>query len=303
MKRIIIPLLITMSMLCSCSNQTETNVPFSTFERAKLHPISVDRPAVDFFDGPLLGNGGMGVVVNTKPDAVVMYFGHNNVWDIRLSEKNKDKIGTFNQLFNRVKEIPDTLTTFRDDPWFLEYGNMARESSEKPYPRPFPCGSVLLGFDRRNVELIGHSLDISNGLCEVTFLKNNNKHVKLQIITDMSKDQLWMQLIDDQGKLCENIFNRIRILIDPSTPTEFPKARIEEDLKNGRLSFFQTLPYLESEQNEVAKEHPKDKAFRLVASVNNSLVKTTRFDRNLNIKNMEHILEPAKRKTICSSVA
>ena len=102
--------------------------PFSSFERAKLHPISSDRPAIDFFEGALLGNGGMGVVVTTRPDAIVLYFGHNNVWDIRIAEDNREKIGTFKEVFSKVKAIPDTLSLLTKDPWYDEYSKMTQEN-------------------------------------------------------------------------------------------------------------------------------------------------------------------------------
>jgi len=74
---------------------------------------------------------------------------------------------------------------------------MAAENYRKPYPRPFPCGSVLLGFDRRNAEMIGHRLDISNGLCEVYLLTKAKKKLTLQLFTDMTTDRLWFRLVDE----------------------------------------------------------------------------------------------------------
>ena len=53
-----------------------------SLEQAKKHPIVVSRPAAAFFEGALLGNGGIGAVVTTRPDAVVIHFGHTDVWDI-----------------------------------------------------------------------------------------------------------------------------------------------------------------------------------------------------------------------------
>ena len=53
---------------------------------AVCYPIVAGRPAPGFFEGALLGNGGLGVVVTTRPDAVCLHFGHNNVWDIRVRE-------------------------------------------------------------------------------------------------------------------------------------------------------------------------------------------------------------------------
>ena len=186
-------LLLSFFLFCLSSFSQNTNKNFSSFEKAKLHPLICDKPAVDFFEGALLGNGAMGVVVTTRPDGIMMYFGHNNVWDIRLAEDNKEELGTFEYVFNKVKTIPDTLKLLTDDPWYREYSNMARENYSKPYPRPFPCGSVLLGFDRRNAEMLGHKLDISNGLCEVYLLTNDKQKLTLQIFTDMNQDKLWMQ--------------------------------------------------------------------------------------------------------------
>ena len=259
---------------------------FTPVERAAQHAISLNRPAPDFFDGALLGNGGMGVVVTTRPDAVVLYFAHNNVWDIRVAENNRDKIGTFQEIFDRVKAIPDTLDLLTRDPWYARYSSMAAENYGKPYPRPFPCGSVLLGFDRRNAELTGHRLDIATGLCEVFFLTPDQKKIRLQVTADMASDRLWMRLVDDRGNPCKNIFDRIRVFIDPSTPAEFPKATIGEQLAKGMLSFRQVLPYAEPGKYDPAAGHPGDKAFRLLAAVDGALGKSTRINWDGNVQGM-----------------
>ncbi len=275
----------------------EAQESFSSFERAGLHPLTYNKPAVDFFEGALLGNGAMGVVVTTRPDAVVLYFGHNNVWDIRIAENNKEKLGTFKDVFNRVKAIPDTLKVLTQDKWYNDYSNMARENYAKPYPRPFPCGSVLLGFDRRNAEMIGHRLDISTGLCEVYLLTKDQKKITLQIFTDMTNDQLWFRLVDQQGNPCENIFDRVRVMPDPSTPKEFPKTKIEEDLSKGILSFRQTLPYSEPDKYDTVIGHPKDKAFRLITALNCPLEKRSRINWDGNIEWMP-TLEAGIKKEI-----
>ena len=295
MKKIIFPL-IALLILFLGERSAVAQVPFNSFERAKIHPIVSDRPAIDFFDGALLGNGAMGVVVTTRPDAVVLYFGHNNVWDIRIAENNREKIGTFKDVFNKVKAIPDTLSVLTKDPWYNEYSRITAENYGKPYPRPFPCGSVLLGFDRRNAEMIGHRLDISNGLCEVYLLTKDQKKLTLQIFTDMTKDQLWMRLVDQQGQACENIIDRVRVIIDPSTPSEFPKAKIQEDLSGGLLWYRQILPYQEPEKYEPAKGHPKDKAFRISAVMNNPMRKTTRINWDGNKQEMAGLEAALEKK-------
>lgn len=132
--------------------------------------MELTKPASDFFSGAVLGNGGLGAIVRTRPDAVMIHFGHNNVWDIRVAEKNREKIGTFRDVFEKVRAVPTTLKALIEDEWYRQYSAMAAENYDKPYPRPFPCGSLLLGFDRRKAEVLGHRLEISNGLCEVRFL-------------------------------------------------------------------------------------------------------------------------------------
>jgi alpha-L-fucosidase 2 len=269
---------LTVIVMGSCTKSGSVTEHFSSFDRAKLHPIEMNKPAIGFFDGALLGNGGMGAVVTTRPDAIVIYFGHNNVWDIRVAENNREKIKTFDYVFGKVKTIPDTLALLTDDRWYAEYSSMAAENYRKPYPRPFPCGSVLLGFDLRNAELIGHSLDISTGLCEVLLLTTKGEKIKLQVFTDMKDDRLWMRLVDENGNLSENIFDRVRVMPDPSTPKEFPPYVITEGNENGILSYRQIMPYQEPEKYDLRSGHPKDKAFSLTARINSGLTKTSRIN-------------------------
>ncbi len=94
----------------------------------------------------------------------------------------------------------------------------------------------------------------------------------------MTEDRLWFRLTDQQGNPCENIFDRIRVMIDPSTPMEFPKAQMEENLENGAIAFRQTLPYSEPDKYDTEKGHPKDKAFRLTAALNCPLAKRSRIN-------------------------
>jgi len=295
-KQVFLPVFILVMLLLFCREEGYSQGAFNSFERAKLHPITYDHPAIDFFEGALLGNGAMGVVVTTRPDAIVLYFGHNNIWDIRIAENNREKIGTFKEVFSKVKAISDTLSLLSQDPWYREYSMMAQENYRKPYPRPFPCGSVLLGFDRRNAEMIGHRLDISNGICEIILKTKDLKEVKLQVFTDMTSDKLWMRLVDQHGNLCENVFDRIRVIIDPSTPAEFPRAEAEEELSKGVLAFRQILPYAEPEKYDLLKGDPKDKAFRLIAAINGSLEKTPGIDRNRNIQEISKLEGSFKRK-------
>ncbi|MBN9383759.1 MAG: hypothetical protein J0H74_23585 [Chitinophagaceae bacterium] len=276
---------------------------FSSFERAKKHTLHYDKPAVNFFEGALLGNGGMGVVVTTRPDGIMLYFGHNNVWDIRIAENHRRQIGDFKYVFGKVSNIPDSLKVLTDDPWYEEYNQMAQDNYSKPYPRPFPCGSVLLGFDRRKAELLGHVLDIAEGVCEVYLLDSARNRIKLQVFTDMIKDKLWMRLVDMEGHPVPNIFNRIRVFPDPSTPPEFPKYAGTELLARGILSFRQILPSKEPAQYDSSRVNAKDKAFRLTVSSNIAFKKTGRIDWNGNkeeMKQLEAAFEPGRESLVAA---
>jgi alpha-L-fucosidase 2 len=257
---------------------------------ARKHAIIINKPAQDFFEGSLLGNGAMGVNVTSRPDAIVLYFGHNNVWDIRLAEHHQDELGTFEQVFEKVKKIPAGYSNLTDDPWYKQYNQMAGDNYRKPYPRPFPCGSVLIGFDRREVQVIAQRLDIANGLCTVSLLTAGKKHVFLQLFTDMTTDRLLMRLVDEKNRPAANIFNRVKVMPDPSTPTDIPALNAQENLAGGKLSFRQILPFDEPDKH--TDGNAADKAFRLTLAVNGPLVKTTRVNWNGGTQNMA-LLEAA----------
>ena len=206
-------------MLQGMPLQAEDSVGMQTAAR---YPIVMDKPAPGFFEGALLGNGGMGVVVTTRPDAVCLHFGHNNVWDIRVTENHQDKIGTFAEVFRKASLLPDSLPSIHHDKEFSDYLSLTADNYRSPYPRPFPCGTLLLGFDRREVELLGYSLDISDGVCHISLSVGGERH-ELLVYTDMEKDEAWLVLTDGQGRPATSCFNRLRVIPDPSTPGDIPR--------------------------------------------------------------------------------
>ncbi len=261
---------------------------------ARKYAITLDKPAVDFFEGALLGNGGMGVVVNTRPDAVEFHFGHNNVWDIRVAEKHKDKIGTFRKVFEQARTIPAEYKKISDDAAFGKYMELMGENYAKPYPRPMPCGTLILGFDRRKTELLGHKLDIANGLCEV-YLVNQGKKAVLQVFTDMEADQLLFRLVDESGKSMPSFFDWLRLMPDPQTPKDIPKYQIISNTPAHVLSFRQVLPYLQPEGYDSVSGHAKDKAFRLSVQLSNTLLTGDRQDWHGNMRSigeLERYVQP-----------
>ncbi|MDQ0877227.1 alpha-L-fucosidase 2 [Paenibacillus sp. V4I3] len=239
-------------------------------EQARKHAIIYDRPAATFFEGALLGNGGLGAVVTTRPDSVLIHFGHNNVWDIRIAENNQEQIGTFESLFAKLKDIPDTYASLSDEEWYRDYVTMTSENYSFPYPRPMPCGSLLLGFDPRTTEVLGHSLHIDCGICEIHFL-NEGASTTLQVFVDQQADRLWVAMKDsDQAGKAATFFNRLKLIPDPSTPKEIPAFRATTDASNMQLAFHQTLPFSCLEE-EMRDGHPRDRAFRLSARISPSI--------------------------------
>ncbi len=294
--------LVVLFFSLACFSQ-EKGKNFSSYEQAKQHPIFHEGPAPDFFEGALIGNGGLGAVVCSRPDAVMIRFGHNNVWDIRIAEDNKEKLGTFQEVFDKIKAIDPNLKSLDEDPWYAEYRRMARENYAKPYPRPFPCGSLILGFDRRKVELIDHKLDISNGLVSIKLLLNKKDLAYLKVFTDMEKDRVWMKLVDEAGKPVKNCFNRIRLIPDTSTPKEFPIYEVLS-VKNG-ISFRQVLPYLEPEEYDREKGFEKDKAFSLSVVLSNGIEKKQRIDWNGNIidlADLEYLCKQDEAFWLCAEL-
>ncbi|GGA10173.1 hypothetical protein GCM10008018_64510 [Paenibacillus marchantiophytorum] len=246
----------------------------NTIHQASRHPIQADRPAADFFEGALLGNGGLGAVVTTRPDSVLIHFGHNNVWDIRIAEHNQEKIGTFDSLFARLKDIPEHYASLTEDSWYQDYVAMAAENYSFPYPRPMPCGSLLLGFDQRTTEVLGHTLHIDNGICDIHFLVEGTP-VTLQVFVDQQTDRLWATIKEAGSRLTAGSFiNRMKLIPDPSTPQEIPPYQPTVNLASKMAGFYQTLPYASSDQAKAGAEPisaPSDRAFRLSAILSASI--------------------------------
>ena len=276
----------------------------STFDpvaRAAKHPIVSNRPAPNFFSGALLGNGGMGVVVTTRPDAVRLIFGHNDVWDIRIGEDTKASVGTFQEIFERVKAIPDTLKTLEEDPWYDNYIKTMGGNYRKPYPRPFPCGSVVLWFDRREAELLGHRLNIATGRCEVDFLVGG-KRASLEVFADMAADRVWARFLDARGNPAPSPFREMALIPDPDTPKELPVFTRGGADDRGMLSFRQVLPYTEVTDSVKYAPHPKDRAFSLATRVSGKLMTGRRMGvdgRYADLDSLERRLAPASEFVLC----
>ncbi len=279
---------------------------FDPQQRAGLHAIEMNKPAPDFFEGGVLGNGGLGVIVCTRPDAVVLYFGHNNVWDIRLAEDNRDRLLTFDEVWERLRtsSMPDgpgvpspgfspdgteltvDLAHYADD-WFKDYCAMAGENYDQEFPRPWPCGSLLLGFDRRRAEVLGHRVHIDRGMCEISFLVDGAT-ATLEIFVEMTSDRVWMRMIDPDHVPIQAPFDRARLIPDAGFPAVSTQT-------GHTLAFRQMLPALGGARE---KDRAVGVGFRIDGSVAPGFVQTGPFvavvglNEGLDAEVAEHITLP-----------
>ncbi|HVX67586.1 MAG TPA: twin-arginine translocation signal domain-containing protein, partial [Bryobacteraceae bacterium] len=143
---------------------------------ARRHAIVRTQPTPGFFDGILLGNGDIGVCVTVRPDALGLHIGKNDCWDIRVSEEHVAHLKPFREvlaLWQKAGEEakrqgkPDMLFLEDNIDFFHEYSARMHSSYDKPYPRPWPCGTVWLHWDSRMVRVLRQRLDLSTGVLTI----------------------------------------------------------------------------------------------------------------------------------------
>ncbi len=158
------------------ADQAETvpeNEPLDAFAIASKHVISREIAGPTFFEGMLLGNGDVGVCAVVRPDALGLHISKNDCWDIRVSEDAEKYVVPFAELLKMWQRAsdeakqegnPNLLNLESNIAFFREYTEKVGASYSKPWPRPWPCGTVWLKWDPRWVETGHYTLDPSNGL-------------------------------------------------------------------------------------------------------------------------------------------
>ena len=181
--------------------------------QANLHDLVRRGPAPRFKDGALLGNGGLGAVVTTRPDAGVVHLGRNDVWDERLETTPAGRRLDFETVLSRVREVTDRGLPVEEDPWFADYRDAVNEHYTRTYPRPYPCGSLVLAIDRRRTEVLGHRLDIARGETVVS-LRHEGGELELVVFVDATRDAVHLAVRDASGRAVDSPFTRARLLPD-----------------------------------------------------------------------------------------
>jgi alpha-L-fucosidase 2 len=207
--------------------------------RVQKHTLTFDGPAEDFFEGALLGNGALGCVVTTRPDAIHVFFGHNSVWDRRVPNAPESQDDTFAKVMAKLKALPKDLNHLRDDPWFESHFNYNFSRYGEIYPRPLPCGSVLFGFDRRRTEVLGHAILLENGLLRINLL-HDQKKLHIEVFLHASEDRVYLRSVDSLGRAAPHPFVRVAAYPDPTTTEDFPPI-ISEHMDDRGLCYRQTM--------------------------------------------------------------
>jgi hypothetical protein len=173
------------------------NEPLDAFAIARKHVISREIAGPTYFEGMLLGNGDVGVCAVVRPDALGIHISKSDCWDIRVSEDSEKDVVPFAEILKiwqrasdeaKLNGNPNQLSLESSIPFFREYSEKVGASYSKPWPRPWPCGTVWLTWDPRWVEVGRYTLDPSNGLFTLelksTDLADTDRLVQLTAFVD-----------------------------------------------------------------------------------------------------------------------
>jgi hypothetical protein len=161
------------SLASSAVSNAQQSEHLNPVEIAARHKMVRELATPDFFEGMLLGNGDVGVCVTVRPDALGLHIGKEDCWDIRVSEDHAEHVLPFAKVLEmwgraseRAKKEGKHDTTYLEtsDPDLRAYVAKVRASYDKPWPRPWPCGTVWIHWDPRWVRVLQQTLDISTGV-------------------------------------------------------------------------------------------------------------------------------------------
>ncbi len=226
---------------------------------ARRHSIVRDLPSPNFFEGMLLGNGDIGVCLVVRPDALGLHIGKNDCWDIRVSEEGKEDVLPFPdllKLWRRASEEakrlgkPDLLFIEDNIDFFREYTRKVQASYERPWPRPWPCGTVWVHWDPRWVEPRKQLLDLANGLftlkLDCTGLDSSSHAVTLSCFVDWNSGVISVSTSGAAPIVSVDYYPQLDDVHDKSKPEwgELPHAETKAKAGEGFAEFscFQYFP-------------------------------------------------------------
>ena len=155
------------------ASAADAAAPLDASAIARRHNLVRTQPTPDFFEGLLLGNGDIGVCVTVRPDALGIHIGKSDVWDIRVSQEHAAHIKPFREVLEIWKRAgeeakrrgqPEMTYLESNIDFFRQYGDLMQSSYRKPWPRPWPCGTIWLHWDARMIRVVRQELDIATGV-------------------------------------------------------------------------------------------------------------------------------------------
>jgi alpha-L-fucosidase 2 len=175
------------------------------FQIAGRHPLLRTKPGPTYFEGMLLGNGDVGVCAVVRPDALGLHLSKSDCWDIRVTEGSEKEVRPFREILEMWKRASAELNrdgnhdgeSVENVEIFREYGGRVGRSYSKPWPRPWPCGTVWLKWDPRWVEPMTYSLNPANGVftleLKITPLDNRDRAATLTAFVDWDSGRISVQ--------------------------------------------------------------------------------------------------------------
>ena len=172
------------------------------FEIAGRHLLIRNKPGPTYFEGMLLGNGDVGVCAVVRPDALGVHISKSDCWDIRVTEDSEKEVRPFSEILDMWKHASAELSrdgnhdgeSVENAAFFRDYVNKVGESYSKPWPRPWPCGTVWLKWDARWTEPISYQLNPANGVftlqLRITPLNGRERTTTLNAFVDWDSGRI-----------------------------------------------------------------------------------------------------------------
>ena len=172
------------------------------FEIAGSHPLVRTKPGPTYFEGMLLGNGDVGACAVVRPDALGLHLSKSDCWDIRVTEGSEKEVRPFSEILEMWKRASAELSrdgnhdgeSVEDAGFFREYVGKVGEAYSKPWPRPWPCGTIWLKWDARWAEPMSYRLNPANGVftleLKITSLNDRERIAKLTAFVDWDSGRI-----------------------------------------------------------------------------------------------------------------
>lgn len=237
--------------------------PLDAAAIARRHNLVRTQPTPDFFEGLLLGNGDIGVCAVVRPDALGLHIGKNDSWDIRVSEEHAPHIKPFAEVLELWKRAgeeakrqgrPEMTFLESNIPFFREYSQLMQASYRKPWPRPWPCGTVWLHWDSRMVRVLRQELDLATGVLTLSLehddLRGAVRPVRLTCF--VSRDNGHISLTSDAPAPI------LSIAYAPNWDAEARLPEPETGAEPNRFSGFQYFPAIAPTEAQPDPPRSKD---------------------------------------------